>query len=131
MTPVTVPTTVAFLGECLLQRRPVRGLRNLLAGKFVVALGIAAFDGDRHLVARLHRLARTLEHGQRHDAFSLESDIKENGFRGDGDHRAFKSLSAIFLLAGMGLLVLGKDVLERLSGFGGGNRFLIAWIRHG
>ena len=45
-----------FLGEGLLQRRPIRGLRNLLAGKFVVAFRIAALDRDRHLVARLHRL---------------------------------------------------------------------------
>ena len=33
-----------FLGESLLQRRPVGGLRNFLAGEFVVALGIATLD---------------------------------------------------------------------------------------
>ncbi len=111
-----------FLGEGLLERRPVCRLRNLLAGEFVVALGIAPFDRDRHLVARLHGLTGALEYGQRHDAFSLESDIKENGFRGDCDDRPFELFSAAFLLADMGFLVLGKNVFERLGGFGDGKR---------
>ena len=47
-----------FVGEGLLQRRPVLGLRDLLAGEFVVAFRIAALDRNRHLVAGLHASRR-------------------------------------------------------------------------
>ena len=56
---VTVPDDRRLVGEGLLQRRPVRGLRNLLAGEFVVALRIAALDRNRHFVARLYGFARS------------------------------------------------------------------------
>ena len=119
-----------FLGEGLLQRRPVRGLRNFLAGKLVVALRIATLDRHRHLVAGFDALARALEHGQRHDAFGLETNIKEDGLAGNGNHRGFKLLAAVFLLAGVALLVLGENVFERLAGFGDGIGLWKVWIRH-
>ncbi len=99
-----------FVGEGLLQGRPIRGLRDLLAGEFVVAVQIAALDRNRHLVARLHNFA--LERGQPNDAFSLETNVKEDRLSRNGYHRAFELLSTVFFLAGMGFLVLRENVFE-------------------
>ncbi len=99
-----------FVGKGLLQGRPVRGLRNLLAGEFVVAFRIAALDRHRHLVARLYGCA--LERSQRNDAFGLETNIEEDGLGRNGDHRSFELFSVIFLLAGMGLFVLRENIFE-------------------
>src|ERR1019366_8954859 len=106
--------------------------------QLVVAFGAPAFDRDRHPVAGLDRFAGALEIRQGDDAFGLEADIQVHRFAGDGDYGALQSSFPLFDSMGMGLLVLGKDVAERLGrlvgrlGSGTGSPILIqgAWVRH-
>ena len=80
----------------------------------VVALGIAAFDGDQELVAGLGRSLGVLEDGERKDAFGFEADVEEDGVDGDGDYGGFD------LLAGLGLAVSLLELLQEVGeGFGG------------
>jgi hypothetical protein len=56
--------------------------------------------------------------GERQNAFGFVSDIENDGVGGHGDDRAFAALGAGFLLAGVALLVLGKDVFEGFDRLG-------------
>ena len=55
-TPVTVPTMVDFSAKAFSSEAQSVSALDLAARQFVVAFGIAAFDGDLELVARLRRL---------------------------------------------------------------------------
>src|SRR5271156_1165905 len=111
-----------LLGERFLQRLPVGGAFDLATGQFVVALRVAPFDSDLHLVARLWRLIGW-ERGERQDALGLESDIENDGVGDYGYHCAFAALSATTIFfAGVALFVLGKNVFEGFDRLGGGRR---------
>ena len=99
------------LGECLLQRRPVRGTLDAGPREFVIAFFIAAFDGDQELVARFHFLAGALKKRERKNAFGLIADVEEDRVGGDGDNRSLELFCA-FGLVGVGLLVLSKEIAE-------------------
>src|ERR1035437_3483772 len=129
-----------LVGEHLLQRGPVLRPLHLEAGKLVVALLVAALDGDRHLVAQLGRVAGGLELGEGNGAFGLVADIEEDRFAGDGDYRALQSALTLFAYAmGVRLFVLGENIAKRLvrlvSGWGLriDRPILIhdAWVGHG
>ena len=129
-----------FIREHFLQRGPILGPFHFDARKLVVALRVAALDGDGHLVAKLRRIARGLELREGNDALGLESDVEENRLAADGDHGAFQPALALFAYAmGVGLFVLGKNIAKRLVGLVGGwgvridRPILIqhAWVGHG
>ncbi len=61
--------------------------------------------------------------GERQNTFGLESDVENDGVGGNGDDRAFAALGAGFLLAGVAVLVLGKNILEGLDRFVGDRGF--------
>ena len=84
---------------------------DLAAGQFVVAFGVAAFDGDVNFVAGLGRLIGW-KRGKGENAFGLVSDIENDGVGGHGNHGAFAALFSGLALAGMALLILGKRVFE-------------------
>src|ERR1019366_7214421 len=129
-----------LIRERFLQRGPVLGPLHLDAGQFVIALRVAALDGNRHLVAGLGRLAGGLELRQGNGAFGLVADIEEHGFAGDGNYRALQSTLALFADAmSMRTFVLGENIAKRLVRLdvGWGLRIdrpiLIhdAWVGHG
>src|SRR5580765_2228017 len=102
--------------ERLLQRSPVSGPRDLAQSNFIVALRIAAFDGDQQLVAGLYGFAGT-KRRERQNAFSLETDIEQDGVSRERNHSGFYPFASLFRLVGMALLVLVKNVFERLFCF--------------
>src|SRR5579862_2962027 len=67
---------VRFLCERSFERRPVGGPLDASAGELIVALGIAAFDGNRKRIAGLQ--IRVLQICKRQDAFALEADVKKD-----------------------------------------------------
>src|SRR5208282_917539 len=107
------------LSKGLFKRSPVGGMLDLAASQFVVTFRVAPLDGDLHFVARLWRLVGR-ERGERQNAFGLESDVENDGVCGQGNDGSLASLSAAFLLWGMTLFVLGKNVFE-------GFRRLVGW----
>ncbi len=92
---------------------------DFAAGQFVIAFGIAPLDGDLNFVAGLRRRVRR-KRRERENTFGFESDIENDGVGSQGNHSSFASLSARFLLAGMTVLVLGKNIFERFSRLAGG-----------
>ena len=124
---MTVPTIVDFSAKAFSSDAQSVGLLDLAARQFVVAFGIAALDGDLHFVAGLRRLVGR-KRRERQNAFGLESDIENDGVGGHSNHRAFASLSARFLLAGMAVLVLGENIFEGFSRLTGGRGFGSGWV---
>ena len=103
-----------LLGKSLFERRPIGGALDLAAGQFVVAFGVAPLDGDLNLVAGLWWLVGRKRRERQH-ALGLVSDIEHDGVGSQGNHRAFAALCARLPLAGMALLVFGKNVFERFD----------------
>src|SRR5581483_325530 len=95
----------------LLQRCPIRRLLDFEARKFIVAFGVASFDGDGEFVARLHGFAG-LNGCERKNAFRLKTDIEVYSVSRDRNHCGFASLAARLQLAGMALLELRENVFE-------------------
>ena len=111
---VTTPPMARCLGERAFQRAPILGPLHFDGRKRVGAFRIPPRDADAQLVAHLHRqLARRVaKHFHRQHAVHLASDVHEDGFGRDRNHRAFQRLAvgaAVVLL-----LELGQDVGERI-----------------
>ena len=117
ITPVTVPTIVAFSANAFSSADQSFGPLDFGASELVVAFGIAALHRDRHLVAGLWSFAAALEVRKREDAFALEADVEEDRIGGDGDDCAFELLAAIFALLRVALLILREQVAKGLGGF--------------
>ncbi len=64
----------------------VLGRGDALAGELVVAVEVAAFDGDAEFVAGFDGLFGGAEGGEGQDAFGLVADVEEDGIGGDGDY---------------------------------------------
>ena len=103
-----------FFVEGLLEGIPVGDALHFAAGERVVALGIAAFDGDLELIAGLD--GRAVQFREREQALALEADVEDDGVGGDRDHGAFAALDAGFGLAGVGLFIGGEKFLKRFCG---------------
>ena len=79
-----------FFGEGALESRPVAGLRDTMARELVVALFVAAGDGDGKCVAGLDAFGVVGEDRTRQNAFNLVADIEDNLIGGKRDDRALK-----------------------------------------
>ncbi len=108
-----------FLGVCALQAGPVARLRHTEAREIVVALFVAAGDGDRERVAGMNRLSIILEGRARQNAFHLVADVEDHLIGGERNHRALELLGrgAMRVLAVEG----GKRVGEGLGRLGSGS----------
>src|SRR6516225_6661584 len=95
-------------------------MRYSCAGKFVIALGRAAPDRNRILVARRYRLAT--KGVKRQNAFALVADVKDDGFTLNRDNRRFTLLGGVAGRLGMALLKLREQFAERFSVFRGSVR---------
>src|SRR5215467_7538955 len=101
-----------FVCEGLLECGPVCGTLNLEAREFVVAIQIAAFDGNQSLVPGLQGFA--LQRGEREDSFRLVADVEKDRFVSHGDYGAFELLPALGAVR-VSLLELREDIAEGLS----------------
>ncbi len=81
-----------FLSKGGFERRPIARLRNAEARELVVALFIAAGDGDGKGVAGLTRFGIVLECGARQNAFHLVADVEDDLIGGERDDGAFELL---------------------------------------
>ena len=79
----------SLVGKRFLECGPVFWPLDSQAGQFVIAFRIAAFDGNRNLVANLHRFSGALKGSPGNDAFGLEADVYHHRFRGHLNDRAF------------------------------------------
>ena len=82
-----------LFGEGALEGRPVSGLRDAVAREFVIALFIAAGDGDWKTVAGLDAFGVVGEDRARQNAFNLVADVEDNLIGSERDDRALKLLA--------------------------------------
>ncbi len=101
-----------LVGEGCFEGRPVAGLRDLEARELVVALFVAAGDGDGEGVAGLDAFGVVLEGRAGQNAFSLVADVEEDLVGGERDDDALK-----LALAGLALVRVAA-----LEGAGAGRR---------
>ncbi len=118
-TAVTVPETTDFAGEGALHGVPVPGLLDADAGELVVALGVAALDGDGELVADADGGAGVGEEVEGEDALGFEADVDEDGVGGEGDDGAADPLSTLHRACVAALE--GEELVAK--GLGGFDRF--------
>lgn len=107
-----------LVGEGLFERGPVFWLRDTQAGELVVALFVAALDGDHEPGAWFDGLVCALEQGERENALCLVADIDEDLLGGDGDDGSGDLAAVVRGSARVGLLVLLKDLVEGFGGLG-------------
>ena len=91
---------------------PVAGLGHFEEREVVIALFVAAFDGDIYRVAGLDAFGIVPEGGARKDALGFVADVDKDLVGGEGDDGALDLLNAGGRLVGMALLELGEDVGE-------------------
>ena len=104
-----------FGGKSFFEGGEVPGLRDLEEGELIVAVFVAAFDGDEEVVAEGGRGG---EGGEGEDAFGLVADVEEDGVCGDGGDGGVDLLAPAFGGGGVALIVLLEQGVERLGGFG-------------
>ncbi len=92
-----------FFGEGALEGGPVAGLSDAKAREIVVALLIAAGDGDGEAVAGIDAFGVVREGRAGQNAFHLVADVEDNLIGGEGNDRALQ-------LAGFG--AMGVRALE-------------------
>ena len=103
-----------LFGEGAFQCSPVLRPRDFEAREFVIAFGIAPFDGDGKLVARLDGFAGGLESREWQNAFGLVADVEQNRISGNGDYRTFQLAVSDIGDACVAPLELREQVAERL-----------------
>ena len=81
-----------FFGEGALEGRPVARLRDAEARELVVALFVAAGDGDGERVAGLDAFGIVREGRARQNAFDLVADVEEDLIGGERDDRALQAV---------------------------------------